>query len=489
MICDVQNLPKSYRRGWAKFRIAEALGPGEHEVYVASPGPPVVLDVYGLDYDQRGRPTAVIEAYHPDIDGISWEAIWNEVRRQFPINTPQRPATDAEYQTLKESIAKFGSLQRVIVDEAGNVIAGRLRKRACEELCVHCPTEVISGLNEDQKEQLSFELDFCRRQLSLGDKRKTAEFLIKANPRNSNRKIGLTSGLDHKTVGGIRDELEVAGEIPQVEQRQGSDGKTYKFPKIAANSPKEENRAKTVLETLGSDAPLRPIDLKRGENLVRLKKADEWRANRANHPVLPDDSIRIVLSDFRNLQIENDSVPLIMTDPPYVQDGMHLWKELATFAKRVLRPDGYLVTYAGTHFLPEIMAALTSELKFVWQVALIHNGGQTVMWSRNIVNKYKPILIFSKGEPRCPIQIQDVFFGAGKEKEFHVWQQHAEEFMHFIDKFSNPGDLVVDPFGGGFTTAAACHRLGRPCLTCDIDPDCVQSGLERLAQERQSSNK
>lgn len=222
MIGISSPLSKSARTGWLKFRISEVLGLGEHDIHLALPGPPVRLLVTGSDYDRKDRPTADIEAFHPDIDGIGWDEIWVAVRRQYPTSFPDRRATDSEYLAIKESIATYGSLQRVVVDEHGNVIAGRLRKRACAELKKNCPTEVISGLTEDQKEQLTFELDFCRRHQSLNDKRRAAEFFLKADPRNTDRKIGRTIGLDHKTVGSIREGLVERGDIPHVQQRQGA---------------------------------------------------------------------------------------------------------------------------------------------------------------------------------------------------------------------------------------------------------------------------
>ena len=181
--------PKERSRGWCKFRIAQALGPGEHSIEFTTPGPPVLLVVNGPDYDEQDRPSADIEAYHPDIDGISWEDIWEAVHSQYP-DASSRKATDQEYQAVKESIAQIGTIQRVIVDEAGNVIAGRLRKRACAELGVQCPTEVVAGLTLELKEELSFQLDFCRKLLSNADKRHAAEFILKSNPRNTDRAIG-----------------------------------------------------------------------------------------------------------------------------------------------------------------------------------------------------------------------------------------------------------------------------------------------------------
>ena len=163
----------------------------------------------------------MIEAFHPDLDGIGWDDIWEAVRRHVPSSSLITAATEDDYQSLKSSIAQFGSVQRVIVDEFGNVIAGRLRRRACKELGVQCPTEVISGLTEEMKEQLAFELDFCRKQISRGQKRRAAELILRVNPRNTDREIGRACGMDHKTVGRIREELEGRGEIPQVERGAG----------------------------------------------------------------------------------------------------------------------------------------------------------------------------------------------------------------------------------------------------------------------------
>ena len=258
----------------------------------------------------------------------------------------------------------------MVVDEFGNVIAGRLRKRACEELGVQCPTEMISGLSAELKEQLRFELDFCRKQVTRDQKRRSAELFIKANPRNTDRVIGRACVLDHKTIGRIREGLEERGEIPQVEVREARDGKTYKFPRIVANTKKEEQRAQNAFKALGPDAPKKPLDLNRAEQLARMNQADGRRLAQRLAPHLPEDSIQILHCDFGDLQIEDGTVPLFMTDPPYDEGCLPLWRDLAAFAKRKFRPDGFLVTYAGSMFLPEVMAALSSELTYVWQVAL-----------------------------------------------------------------------------------------------------------------------
>jgi adenine specific DNA methylase Mod len=49
-----------------------------------------------------------------------------------------------------------------------------------------------------------------------------------------------------------------------------------------------------------------------------------------------------------------------------------------------------------------------------------------------------------------------------------------------ILKYSNPGDVVLDYFIGGGTTAVETKLLGRRCIARDINPACVGLTLENL---------
>ena len=42
--------------------------------------------------------------------------------------------------------------------------------------------------------------------------------------------------------------------------------------------------------------------------------------------------------------------------------------------------------------------------------------------------------------------------------------------MNTLYYFTDPDDLIVDPFGGSGTTLDACNHLGRRCLAYDLEP-------------------
>ena len=65
-------------------------------------------------------------------------------------------------------------------------------------------------------------------------------------------------------------------------------------------------------------------------------------------------------------------------------------------------------------------------------------------------------------------------------KRIHPTQKPLELFREIIKKHSNPGDLVVDPFLGGGTTALAALEEGRRFAGCDIDPGYVEASKQRI---------
>ncbi|MEP6666110.1 MAG: DNA methyltransferase [Nocardioidaceae bacterium] len=66
---------------------------------------------------------------------------------------------------------------------------------------------------------------------------------------------------------------------------------------------------------------------------------------------------------------------------------------------------------------------------------------------------------------------------------------HGQEIVHFteslaeavIEEYSDPGDLVLDPFAGFGTTLVVAERLGRRALGVELLPERVDQIRERLA--------
>ena len=66
------------------------------------------------------------------------------------------------------------------------------------------------------------------------------------------------------------------------------------------------------------------------------------------------------------------------------------------------------------------------------------------------------------------------------EYEEHPSQKPEVLLERIIKASTRPGDVVLDPFSGTFTTSAVAQRLGRKSIGIEYSPDYVGIGLRRL---------
>ena len=223
---------------------------------------------------------------------------------------------------------------------------------------------------------------------------------------------------------------------------------------------------------------------------LRRVRTDASRQERINGSIrLPnaEDTIRTYHCPFQELEakagIEPESVQLICTDIPYGDDFVSQVEGLASFAERVLVPGGLFVAYLGQHRLDEKIAALSSHLKYQWLCTTTWHGTGAFVPARLVVCKSTQIALYSKGEWKPITQWVDSLHSVFKDKKYHPWQKPLHEIKTLLSYFSRPGDLVVDPCAGSFTTAVACLHTGRRCIACDAEEQSVRAGQARLKEE------
>lgn len=61
----------------------------------------------------------------------------------------------------------------------------------------------------------------------------------------------------------------------------------------------------------------------------------------------------------------------------------------------------------------------------------------------------------------------------------HPTQKPVGLMSEILKDFSNPGDLVLDPFGGSGSTLIACENTERSCYTMEIEPLYVDVIIKR----------
>lgn len=104
-------------------------------------------------------------------------------------------------------------------------------------------------------------------------------------------------------------------------------------------------------------------------------------------------------------------------------------------------------------------------------------GAQPAHYNR--VGKLNNVDIVSN---KHPVDVQCFSNGHSAESD-HETSKPLDLVMWLIQSYSNPGDLVIDPFMGNGPVLEACKRLGRRAVGIDIRESCCEKAARRLQQE------
>jgi len=395
-------------------------------------------------------------------------------------------ATLTERQDLCASIEAVGLKNSIVLDADHHVIDGHERRDICEELGIdwYKGADVRDGLSEIEKKALAIELNMWRRPLHLTRPQRNTliEIYLIAHPELSDEKISELFGVDRSTVNRRRKKLVQTHKLPKVETTIGTDGVKRKVGKrigsrLIVKSRKEYDSVIPDIKESGdavSGLIRRP---KRFSAVARRKRA---LASVKQVRKLPT-SHSITCCDFRNLEIEPESVDLILTDVVWTMASRQDWFDLGKLAKTWLKPDGLFVSYIGTSTLPYFCNELMNHLKYVWTISLFFEETQ-LSFTQKVIEQWRPIVVFGK-RSGITLPIRDTLNNT-KEKDYHDWQQSLPAALELVEKLSNPGDVICDPqMGSGTNAVAAAIIRNRKFIGCDIDAKAIKIARHRVVTE------
>lgn len=393
---------------------------------------------------------------------------------------------EEEYKELKEDIARRGVMIPIEFDEHGNVLDGHHRLAICAELGIKDYPKVIrAGMTEEEKRIHARKLNMARRQLSQEQRRELIRQQLKETPEKSDRQIAAGLGVSDKTVGSQRKELERIAEIPQC-SRETTDGRTYpaqRKPVTIFNPSRREERAirnPAVVERMADGGSAINV----AKQIAREEKAERKQFSLPD--VMLEDMCRLYAVDIRDglPMVADESVDYIITDPPYPREYIPLYEDLSRVANRVLKPGGSMIVMVGQSYLPEVIQLLGKYMTYHWCLSYLTPGGQSPqLWHKHTNTFWKPILWYVKGKYTGDY-IGDVLKSPpnDNDKRFHEWGQSLGGMKDILERFTNPGDTILDPFVGGGTTGAAAVTMGRKFIGIDIETENIKV-TERRAKE------
>lgn len=207
---------------------------------------------------------------------------------------------------------------------------------------------------------------------------------------------------------------------------------------------------------------------------------------KANHNN-DSDNLKLYPGDFRDVcrkYIPDNSINLIIADPPYSRQHLHLYQPLGIEAFRILKEGGHLVMYAPHYALPKIFDSMeNSGLTWWWPIMVKHTGPSATMFSKKVIVTYKPLLWFTKGaKPKIRGFFEDSVESKPPDKSLHPWAQSTVEAEYVISKLTIPNDVVLDCTMGTGTTGIAALKLNRRFVGIELSEETLAMARHNIAQ-------
>ena len=208
--------------------------------------------------------------------------------------------------------------------------------------------------------------------------------------------------------------------------------------------------------------------------------------------------------------LDNDSVDLIVSDPPYrvQQHGAsglggifktktgaekelnnklfkHNEVKVTDYASelfRILKPDNHCYIMTNDFNLRNFLNVFT-DVGFHFTKLIIWDK-QNKIANPYYMQQVEYILFMSKGHTKqinnCGTSNLLSISNIQNKNNDHPTEKPVELMEILIKNSSKEGDLVMDPFVGVGATALACQNLNRNFIGCEIDKKYYDTAMERL---------
>ena len=256
-------------------------------------------------------------------------------------------------------------------------------------------------------------------------------------------------------------------------------------------------------------------------------------SNNKIEKLLSNENSMVILGNSLEIlkDIKSKSVDLIFADPPYnigknFGNNDDIWENVDSYVDwckvwidecfRILKDTGTMYFMSATQHMPYLDIYVSQKYNVLSRIVWTYDSSG-VQSKRVFGSLYEPILMVNKSKSSpYTFNSEDILIEAktgatrklidyrkdppqpynNKKTPGNVWNYSRVRFRmseyenhptqkpealleRIILASSNPGDIVLDPFSGSFTTSAVAVRLGRKAVGIDLNEEYFRVGIRR----------
>ena len=217
-------------------------------------------------------------------------------------------------------------------------------------------------------------------------------------------------------------------------------------------------------------------------------------------------SVKLFKGDCLELlkQIEDESIDMVLTDPPYgmaFQSGyrkigyekikgdqnLYWLDDFVEEIFRVSKNNTAHYMFCSFHHIDIFKQAIQKRFKVKNIITWVKNNTSMGDLKGDFAPKTEFIIFFQKGRRLINGRRDSNVFEFNKTRnELHPTQKPVDMTEYMLSKFSDEGNVILDPFMGSGTTGVACVNTNRNFIGMELDEDYFKVAKERIEKADRS---
>jgi len=203
--------------------------------------------------------------------------------------------------------------------------------------------------------------------------------------------------------------------------------------------------------------------------------------------------------------IPDESIDMVLTDPPYgiaFQSGHRASRYekikgdqnlqwLDSFVDEIFRVSKNNTAhymFCSFHHIDIFKQAIQKRFKVKNIITWVKNNTSMGDLKGDFAPKTEFIIFFQKGRRLINGKRDSNVFVYNKTgNKFHPTQKPVDMTEYMISKFSDEGNVILDPFMGSGTTGVACVTTNRNFIGMELDDDYFKIAKERIEEADRST--
>jgi len=400
-----------------------------------------------------------------------------------------------EIEELAVSIQRYGLLHPIIVDDQLNLIAGERRLKAHRLLGIdEIEVKQLKEISELEKREIEIEENLKRKDFTWQEEVKAKlevdrikrELYGSAIPGHGGGwSLRDTADSTGDSIGTISRDLRLAraiDEYPDIGRETSKDAAWKRFQRMQERKFTDELASRVEVMIDASCIVC-------GNNEVEMRK---MKSNSVDL-VYTDPQYALGLDkDFKSIDAwagkvykQDDEVERVMNNISIVVRECY----------RVLKDDRHMYLWFGVQHYEHLVRMLretgfnVNPVPCVWYKT---GGGGAGGSEYAYASNYEMCFFVMKGRrPLNKLGQSNVWMEprVAPQRKVHPTEKPRSMIRKMIEQSTQPGELVIDPYGGSFSTVIAALELKRNAWGCDIDKEYCAQGILRLEGVKRGEEK